>query len=53
MGGQKRKAAPPDTRKAAHSGDAARPSKGTKGKRDAATVSRLHLLLYDGLSVTS
>lgn len=37
MGGQKRKT--PDTRKAAHSGDAARPSKGTKGQRDAATVS--------------
>jgi hypothetical protein len=51
MGGQKRKAAPPDTRKAAHSGDAARPSKGTKGQRDAATVSRMHRLLSDELQL--
>lgn len=49
MGGQKRKAAPPDTRKAAHSGDAARPSKGTKGQRDAATVSLMHEMLQDKL----
>jgi hypothetical protein len=38
MAGQKRTKAT-DTRKPSHSGDASRPSKGTNGQRDAATVS--------------